>query len=313
MESILSVNDLASRLDVPVARLRAVAAEIAADVNSHYRERPRIDKKNKHKVRHLRVPDDELKEIQRRIKRNVLDAIALSDGAHGGVRGRSARSNAMEHLGQPCVVTIDVRNFFDNIRHYVVYRMFKHELGFGRDVAYLLTRLTTLGSRLPQGAPTSTAIANLILALPVDGPIHRETKRVGVRYTRFVDDITFSGRDPRPLINVVGRLLSRRRLPMWRKKAKWQSTAKLRITPSSRPQTVTGLIVNRKAGPSISRARRDMIRSAIFGLRSISDDVARRHEVNSIRGRIAHVRQFNPGAAGRLERLLESTLVGGRE
>ena len=214
MQPILSVKDLSSRLGTPAAQLR----EIADDIKAHYKVWPLLDKK-KQKVRLLRVPSNELKEIQRRIKNNILALITLGEGVHGGVRGRSPRSNATQHLSQPCAVNLDVRDFFPNVRHYVVYRMFRRELGFGRDAARLLTRLTTLNSQLPQGAPTSTAVANVLLALPVDGPISVEAKRFDVRYTRFVDDITFSGSNPRPLINIVGRMLSRKRLPMYRKKA----------------------------------------------------------------------------------------------
>jgi RNA-directed DNA polymerase len=302
MQPILSVRDLSFRLGTPADRLR----EIADDIESHYKIRPLVDKK-KQKVRMLRVPDYELKKIQRGIKNNILGPIALGDEVHGGVRGRSPRSNATQHLGQPCVVNLDVRDFFPNVRHYMILRMFRRDLGFGRDVARLLTRLTTLNGQLPQGAPTSTAIANVLLALPVDDPISVEGKRSRVSYTRFVDDITLSGSDPRPLINVVGRMLSRRRLPIHRKKAKWGSKPKLKITSRSKPQEVTGLIVNSRTGPSVSRQRRDRIRAAIFCLGNLTDRVVLRAAVRSIRGRIAHVRQFNPGAAQRLGQYLEST------
>ena len=57
-------------------------------------------------------------------------------------------------------------------------------------------------------------IANALLSLPVDGPITTKAKVSNVRYTRFVDDVTFSGSNPRPLINLVGRTLSKRRLPI---------------------------------------------------------------------------------------------------
>jgi hypothetical protein len=299
----LSLRDLSSRLGIPLARLR----EIADDIKSHYKTWSLVDKKNK--VRLLTVPDNELKDIQRRIKNNILALISLGEGVHGGVRGRSPRSNASKHLGKPCVVSLDVREFFPSVRHRVVYRMFKHELGFGRDVARLLTRLTTFDAELPQGAPTSTGVGNVLLALPVDGPISAEAERVEVSHTRFVDDITLSGSNPRPLIDKVGRMLSRRGLRMHRKKAKGESKPKLKIAPRSRPQEVTGLIVNSRTGPSVSRKRRDKIRAAIFGLRAVSDEVARGAEERSIRGRIAHVRQFNPGAAQYLQRYLESTLT----
>lgn len=305
MQPILSLRDLSSRLGRPLARLR----EIADDIKSHYKLLPLVDKKNKDKVRHLMVPDDELKEIQRRIKNNILAKISLGGVVQGGVRGRSPRSNATQHLGQPCVVNLDVKTFFPSVRHYVVYRMFRHDLRFGRDVASLLTRLTTIKSELPQGAPTSTAIANVLLALPVDGPISIEAERFDVRYTRYVDDITFSGSNPRPLINIVGRMLSRRRLPMHRKKAKWHSKPKLKITSRSRRQEVTGLIVNSRTGPSVSRQYRDNIRAAIFALSNALDDNMLRETVSSIRGKITYVRQFNGGAAKRLQRYLESTLA----
>jgi RNA-directed DNA polymerase len=304
MKAILSVRDLARRIGTPVERLR----EIIKAIESHYRFWSKINQKTG-KVRHMRVPDDELKGIQRRLTANVLSPLGLGDIAHGGVRGRSARSNAEQHVGQPCVVTLDVKDFFPNVRHYMIYRMLRHELGFGRDAASLITRLTTLHGELPQGAPTSTVLANLILAQSVDGPLSLAAQRIGVRVTRFVDDITLSGANPRPLINVTARLLSRRRLPMYRKKARFHSKPKLRITPRSRAQEVTGLTINATTGLSIPRGRREAVRAAIFQLRNTSARGDERNAaINSIRGRIAHVREFNPRAAARLEKQLNASL-----
>jgi hypothetical protein len=184
--------------------------------------------------------------------------------------------------------------------------MFCHERNFGRDVAHLLTRLTTYRSVLPQGAPTSPAIANLVLALSVDAPSSLLAERMDLKYSRFVDDLTFSGNNPRPVINSVARLLSSRRLPMYRKKPE---KSKLRITPRSRPQEVTGLLVNHAWHVSVSRKRRDSVRAAIFGLRLLAGHPAMHVELLSIRGRITHVGQFNPGEGQRLERYL-SVILG---
>jgi hypothetical protein len=259
----------------------------------------------------LTVPDEELKDIQRRIKEVVLDAFPLSPDVHGGVRGGSPKSNAAQHLDQPCLVNLDVRKFFPHVRHYVVLEMFRREFGFGRDVARILTQLTTFKSRLPQGAPTSTAIANLLLAGPVDGPISQSAKHHDVRYTRFVDDIALSGTNPRPVINVVARMLSRRRLPMHRESGKFEpkSKPKLKITSGAKAQEVTGLTVNSPNGPSVSRKKRDRIRASIFGLRCKTNKQERASAVASIRGKIAYVRQFNPGAAKRLAGYLAARLV----
>jgi RNA-directed DNA polymerase len=297
---ILSVRDLAWRIRTPIGRLK----EISKNIESHYHVFSKVDEK-KQKVRQFRNPSPELKEIQRRINKIILSLADISDIAHGGVVGKSTRSNATQHLGQPCVINVDVRNFFPNVRHYVVYRMFRRELGFGRDVARLLTRLSTLHSELPQGAPTSTSIANLLLSSAVDVPISDKSSATNSVTTRFVDDFTFSGSHPRSLINATAKSLSARRLPIWRKKGKFKSKLKLKITPLSQRQEVTGLVVNSRQGPSVSRQRRDAVRAAIYQVKNISDRPMRRKVLNSIRGKIAYIRGFNPGSAARLQRYIE--------
>lgn len=298
MQPILSIRDLSARLGVSPARLR----EIGRDIKLHYKDQWL---KQGSKVRRLSIPEPELKSIQRRINSNILAKIPLAKTVYGGVRGGSPRKNAGEHSNQRCVINMDVKEFFPNVRHYMVFRMFRNELAFGKDVASLLTRLTTYRSYLPQGAPTSTAVANLLLAAPVDVPVSAEAERSGLRYSRFVDDIAISGRNPRSLINKIARLLSSRRLPIHRSKASGRS--KLRITPGGRAQAVTGLIVNSPTGLSVPKARRDKIRAAIYALRRTP-----KHELQSAiasaRGKVAYVAQFNPGAAKRLHAYLESTL-----
>jgi RNA-directed DNA polymerase len=210
------------------------------------------------------------------------------------------------------VINVDVKNFFPNVRHYMVYRMFRAEFGFGRDVSRVLTRLTTLHSELPQGDPTSTSIANLLLSAAVDAPVAMESSSLNAVTTRFVDDFTFSGVDPRGLINTTAQALSRRRLPIWRKKGRFQPKPKprLKITPLSRRQEVTGLVVNSGQGPSVSRQRRDAVRAEIYQLKDISDEATRLKSLNSIRGKIAYIRSFNPGSAARLQRYLTTRYPG---
>jgi RNA-directed DNA polymerase len=306
VKPILSVRDLASRLGVKPDRLRSVAraAQIPLDkAGARYSTFPLVEG---HKARHLTVPDAELKKLQRRINSNIIAKIPLPPGVYGGVKGATPRMNAEQHMRQPSVINIDVKNFFPNVRHYLVYRMFRQELRFGKEVCSLLTSLTTYRSYLPQGAPTSTGIANLLLAQPVDGPVRAEADRTGIRYTRWVDDIAVSGRDPRRLINFIAKTLSRRRLPIHRYKANGKS--KLKIMRSGRAQQVTGLIVNAPLGPSVASSRRDKIRGAIWALRH-----ARKFEVEavirSVRGKIGYVARFNPGAARRLTAYLDSTLA----
>ncbi len=293
---ILSLRKLAWTIGVPLERLQLIASSIQADRLAQYRVFPL--KTGRDKVRLIRPPKDELMNIQRRIVKNILAPMKLADCAHGGVRGRSPRTNAEVHCGQPLVVQVDVEGFFDNVQHRRVYRMFRQEHGFGRDVSRLLVRLITLDGALPQGAPTSPLVANLFVG-PVDDTIKSAIQKGEVSYSRFVDDLTFSGQDPRALIGVAARALSARGLSVKR--------SKLSIASRSKPQEVTGLLVNNAGRLSVSRKGRDAIRAAIFQLQSVSKLEAEA-QIRSIRGRIAYIERFHPGEATRLRQYLAARL-----
>ena len=132
-------------------------------------------------------------------------------------------------------------------------------------------------------------------------------QRLGAASSRFVDDLTFSGLNPAPLVQIAGKQLSTRGLQIHRKKARFQPKAKLKITPNWQRQEVTGLVVNSKAGPSVSRTYRDNVRGAIHALRKETDTKALDKAVRSgRRGKIAYISQFNPGAGKRLTEYLEA-------
>jgi RNA-directed DNA polymerase len=298
IKPIVSLNDLSSRLGIARSNLGALAAE----VDKHYRTWQKKNEKTG-EVRTLHAPSKELKQVQKRITRNILLSIEISPEVHGGVKGCSPRSNATPHLQRKWLANLDVRNFFPKIRHAIVLQLFRKELGFGRDVARLLTRLVTRDGGLPQGAPTSLALANLILWKPVDTPTAANASALNLNYTRWVDDISASGDDPRPMINGVAKRLSQRGLRMYRKKNP-EGKLKLSIIPRSQKQEVTGLVVNGKQ-PTVSRQRRDKVRAAIHQATRL-EGVEFRKAVTSIQGRILHVSHFNPGAAKRLRASLRA-------
>ncbi|MEZ5513257.1 MAG: reverse transcriptase family protein [Steroidobacteraceae bacterium] len=296
MTDLVSIRELSRRLGVPRERLENVAAHI----NEHYRSWQRSDFKTG-KTRTISSPSKILKNIQKQILRRLLNTVAFGDEVQGGVRGRSPHTNAIKHLRQPCVIAVDVRQFFPNVRHTIVYRLLRTEFGFGRNVAALVTRLITHRGCLPQGACTSAVVANALLRLPVDGPVLAGARNIGCAYTRFVDDLTTSGRNPRELINLIARQLSTRALAISRKE-------KLRIMSNSEPQEITGLLVNGKR-PSLSKARRDRVRAAIHALHKMPQSSQCAKSIQSAKGRIAYVRQFNPGSAKRLERQFKGAVA----
>ena len=287
---------LACMLNEDIQTLRSLANDIACHYDSW-----QITNDLTGKTRTIKVPDKKLKRVQTRILRKILDHYTMPEFVHGAVKGRSPRTHANSHCGSPFVVTVDIKSFFPSISHKLVAKMFKSVFDCGRDVTWLLTRLTTIDGQLPQGAPTSAAIANIVLAESVDQQIQEYAQSLEVNFSRFVDDYAFSGIHARLLITEIGKLLSRLNLSIGR------SNAKLHLMPASRRQEVTGLNVNLRYGPSVPRTKRDRIRSAIRQLPELPA-ANLPQALPSVRGRINYVAQFNRGSARRLEQLLEGTL-----
>jgi hypothetical protein len=294
MQPIVSAQRLAWLLNIPLADLRALAREVP----QHYTLWSTIDLV-KGKARNFMVPDARLKAVQRRILARVLSLVPLPASLHGGVLSRSPETNARRHLAKPLLARIDIKDFFPSVDHRRIAAMFRAVFGCGREATWLLTRLTTFKGELPQGVPTSTMIANLLLADHVARPAEQSARAIDVDFTSFVDDMAFSGSRAPELINETTRAMSRVGLTSKR--------AKLKIVPSSQRQEVTGLVVNSQRGPSVSREKRDKIRRQIYRLSS-AKDIER--EIRSINGKLNHVRRFNPGSAERLRRQLQAALVG---
>ena len=200
-------------------------------------------------------------------------------------------------------MNIDIRDFSPSVNHRQVAKMFHREFGCGRQTTWLLTRLTTVNGQLPQGAPTSTMVANILLAGPVDVPTNQRATEHDTEFTRFVDDITLSGARADSLVNETAKSVSRIGLRSWR------SRKKLKITPRSRRQEVTGLTVNSTTGPSIPRYKRARIKAAIHQLAAVSSK-DHKQSLASIKGRLTYLEQFNPGSAKRLDRHLVRVLKG---
>ena len=142
-------------------------------------------------LRTLHVPHGELKLLQQKINRQILGKVVLLRCVHGGVKGRSVITNAQRHVGKAFVFSVDIKDFFPSVRPEMVLSVFE-ALGFRGDAANLLVQVTTWDGQLPQGVPTSSAIANLSMTR-VDIRLEGLALRHGLDYTRYVDDLTFSG------------------------------------------------------------------------------------------------------------------------
>jgi RNA-directed DNA polymerase len=138
----------------------------------------------------IRPSSGRLKEIQKSIRINILSKIQLPDFIQGGVKGKSNITNAKQHQGNKYQFATDLQAFFPSVTPKQINQLFL-SFGYSHHIAYWLTKLTSLEFQLPQGTSTSTAIANLVF-LKTDQKLMALCEQHGVRYTRFVDDLSFS-------------------------------------------------------------------------------------------------------------------------
>ena len=179
----ISRNGLARLLGIGVQQLE----DIAANVPAMYRQENR---EIGSKMRILSIPMPTLKALQR----DIYDAILSRIPTHEAVfcrPGRGILDAVRRHQGHPYLLHLDIRNFFPSTSHQRVRGVLK-AAGFCADVASLLTRLTTYRKQLPQGAPTSVAMGNIVLER-LDNSLWNLCRGFGLTYTRYVDDIAISG------------------------------------------------------------------------------------------------------------------------
>lgn len=187
-----SPNSLAFRIGVPLAELQAYADSIP----SLYRT---MDTRPTHggKWRHIDSPTKPFKKVQRAILKHVLNEASFPDGAFGAVRGRSCLDHAAAHLQAAHLITLDVKSCFPSTTVENVRNALARELNITGRLLDLLVALTTFRGHLPQGAPTSPAIANLVLK-PAFLAIRRAAEARGGIATIYIDDLAISTPEPAP-------------------------------------------------------------------------------------------------------------------
>ncbi len=171
-----------------------VLRELEQNVNALYLcfERP---KKHGEGMRSITAPKPALMQVQRRINTRIFSGCKFPRYLHGSIKDleapRDFLTNASEHKAAEHVITLDIKNFYPSIEREEVFKIFKYLLRFPDEVATSLTSLVTLNGVVPQGAPTSSFIANMVF-YDREPKLVEEFIRSGVRYTRLLDDITLS-------------------------------------------------------------------------------------------------------------------------
>ncbi|NGP75628.1 RNA-directed DNA polymerase [Balneolaceae bacterium YR4-1] len=153
----------------------------------------KTDQNGEPEIRVLIPPKGKLKGIQKLINSRIFSQIDFPPQLHGSIREKSCITNAREHQGNKYFFLTDLRNYFPTINNNLVYEALI-KLDFSPEVASLITRLVTYKGCIPQGAPTSPAISNLVF-LPYDSKIIKICKQHELTYTRYIDDLTFSSKN----------------------------------------------------------------------------------------------------------------------
>jgi retron-type reverse transcriptase len=310
--------ELAKALGLTIPKLRWLCFHTEAATRTHYVQFT-VPKKSGGS-RTLSAPHRTLAAAQCWVLDNVLAHLPAEPAAHGFLPGRSIVTNAAAHSGRGIVVNCDLEGFFPNITLPRVRRVFER-LGYSPAVATLLALLCTecprqqvtyagtvyhvaTGPRgLPQGACTSPALSNQV-ARRLDRRLQGLSKKLGLTYTRYADDLTFSG--PAEFNAKVGYLLARVR-HIARAEGFAVNEKKTRVLRQNTAQMVTGLVVNDTPGVRRSEVRR--LRAILHRAKREGLDAQNRTGRANfrawLRGKIAYVGMSRPEVGATLRAALE--------
>lgn len=294
---LLSLELLSSE-QWPADKQLACLYALSNHTSKHYYSRT-IPKANG-ASRQLMVPDVLLKGIQRRILHNCLDNMPISVCATAYHPGANVRSNAAAHVGQAQVLSLDIRNFFASIDFAMVYRWAFPGVYYPPELRGLLTSLCCYKGYLPQGAPTSPAISNLVMR-EFDEALRQWCVKRGITYSRYCDDMTFSGDfAPWEVTRMVQGQLYHLGMVL--------NDQKTSIVSHSQRQLVTGVVVNDKV--QTTKAYRRKLRQTLYfcrkrglaeHLRYIGDtlylpmgEAGIKRYAQSLLGRVHYVLQMAP-------------------
>lgn len=258
--------------------------------------------------RKLCVPDLILKQVQKSITDNILIQYPISRYAKAYKPGSSVQKNARPHVGKKKVLKLDIEGFFDHILYSQVKDTVFYKEKYSEHIRILLTMLCYFKESLPQGAPTSPAITNIIM-YNFDETVGSFCEKKHIAYTRYCDDMTFSGDfDEKEVIAFVKDELYKLGL--------FLKNRKTVVIPSTKCQCVTGIVVNEKI--NITKDYKKKIRQEMYYIRkygleghlsrmNISD---KEQYILSLKGRIAFVLQTiqNDGEFMEYKRFLNQPL-----
>jgi hypothetical protein len=298
-------SELAAALGLTVTGLRHYSIHRHRESTLHYVIFAVPKRSGGHRL--IYAPKKRLKAIQRSLHEQLVSKLPVSPYAHGFRSGRSVATNAAPHVAKPVVIKLDVADCFPTI-HVGRVRGLLIGCGYSYPVAQTLAVLMTEPPRQPvevegglyhvpvgprvcvQGAPTSPGLCNAILRR-LDYRLAGLARKYGYDFTRYADDLTFSGRDPvaiKSILTISARIAKEEGLPL--------NPEKTRVLRAGQRQTVTGVTVNQVAG--LSRQERRRLRAALHQRQQTGEPDPSRDR--RLQGQLAYLRMLNPAQAEKL-------------
>ena len=282
-------TQLASAVNLTVPQLKGLCyqQEVASNIPyTHFT----INKRNG-TPRQIWSPIPRLKFVQRWILENILNNLMTHGAAHGFVRGKSIITNAAVHRNSALLIKLDVKDFFPSVHWRRVKGVFRHA-GYPEQIATLLALLCTESPRqmvqqngktyyvalsdraLPQGAPTSPALTNIV-CLNLDRRLTGLAEKIGLRYSRYADDLTFSlpanstsiknAAQPSDHNHLIGQLLGSVH-KILQEEGFILNNDKTRVIRMGNQHNVTGMVVNGEGVPRVPRKIKRMLRASLHNL-----------------------------------------------
>lgn len=333
--AIESVGGLAAWMHVTVAELEWLAdlKRLSARSKSGAVDGPvghyhyRVLAKKAGSLRLIEAPKRKLKKMQRKILEEILKNVPVHPAVHGFVSGRSIKTFATPHVGRRVVLRMDLKDFFASVSGARIQAFFR-TAGYPEPVADLLGSICTnstprrlwaeLGrdadpvlvaearrlyarNHLPQGAPPSPALANLC-TYRVDCRLRGLAEAAGAVYTRYADDLAFSGEDAFEI--GVGRF-ALQAAAILQEEGFTVNHRKTRIMRRGVRQHLTGLVTNERV--NVVRADFDRLKAILTNCVRHGPESQNREGHPSFRlhlaGRVGFVESINPAKGERLRRL----------
>ena len=238
---IFNRSHLAELLEIQEDKLKQLIAVKGKFYHSFF-----IPKSNGKRL--ITAPAEDLKTIQKKILREILERVPLHPAANGFKRHRSIVTNAGNHIGREIIVKIDLKDFFPSITEHRVKAIYLN-LGYPDGVAEALAELSSYKGRLPMGGPTSPYLSN-IAATRLDRRFTNLGKKLDFRYSRYADDLAFSSADKGLA----------RHMPFFKKIIEEEgfevNEEKVVIARKGGQQKITGVVVNKKVNVERKEYRR---------------------------------------------------------